>query len=196
MEEGRPMRQSDGKSEKEKMLAGELYDAGDPQLQTDLAAAKDWMVRYNAALAMPVAERRELLRERLAAVGDGSTIRPPFHCDYGFNISLGTGVFLNYNCVILDVVAVTIGDKTQIGPGVQILTADHPRGVAERESGLEFGRPIRIGRNVWIGGGAIILPGVTVGDDAIIGAGSVVTRDVPSGITVVGNPARPPSRTA
>lgn len=189
------MRQSDGRSEKEKMLAGELYDAGDPQLQADLAAAKDWMVRYNAALAMPVAERRELLRERLGAVGDGSTIRPPFHCDYGFNISLGTGVFLNYNCVILDVVAVTIGDKTQIGPGVQILTADHPRGFAEREAGLEFGRPIHIGRNVWIGGGAIILPGVTVGDDAIIGAGSVVTRDVPSGVTVVGNPARPPSRT-
>ena len=184
------MRQSDGKSEKEKMLAGELYDAGDPQLQADLAAAKDWMVRYNAALAMPVAERRELLRERLAAVGDGSTIRPPFHCDYGFNISLGTGVFLNYNCVILDVVAVTIGDKTQIGPGVQILTADHPRGFAEREAGLEFGRPIHIGRNVWIGGGAIILPGVTVGDHAIIGAGSVVTRDVPSGVTVMGNPAR------
>jgi maltose O-acetyltransferase len=190
MEEGRPMPQSDGKSEKEKMLAGELYDAGDPQLQADLAAAKDWMVRYNAALAMPVAERRELLRERLAAVGDGSTIRPPFHCDYGFNISLGTGVFLNFNCVILDVVAVTIGDKTQIGPGVQILTADHPRGFAEREAGLEFGRPIHIGRNVWIGGGAIILPGVTVGDHAIIGAGCVVTRDVPSGVTVMGNPAR------
>jgi maltose O-acetyltransferase len=190
MEEERPMRQSDGRSEKEKMLAGELYDAGDPQLQADLAATREWMVRYNAALAMPVAERRALLRERLAAVGDGSTIRPPFHCDYGFNISLGKGVFLNFNCVILDVVAVTIGDKTQIGPGVQILTADHPRDFAEREAGLEFGRTIHIGRNVWIGGGAIILPGVTVGDDAIIGAGSVVTRDVPSGATVMGNPAR------
>ena len=117
-------------------------------------------------------------------------IRPPFHCDYGFNISLGAGVFLNFNCVILDVVEVTIGDRTQIGPGVQILTADHPRDAAKRGSGLEFGRPIRIGRNVWIGGGAIILPGVTIGDNALIGAGSVVTRDVPAGVTAFGNPAR------
>ena len=100
-------------------------------------------------------------------------------------------MFLNFGCVILDVVEVTIGDKTQIGPNVQILTADHPRNAAEREAELEFGRKIHIGRNVWIGGGAIILPGVTVGDDAVIGAGSVVTRDVLSGATVVGNPARP-----
>jgi serine acetyltransferase len=108
-------------------------------------------------------------------------IRPPFHCDYGFNISLGAGVFLNFNCVILDVVEVTIGDRTQIGPGVQILTADHPRDAAGRASGLEFGRPVSIGHNVWIGGGAIILPGVSIGDAALIGAGSVVTRDVPAG---------------
>ena len=146
--------------------------------------------RYNAAVALPVDERRQLLVERLAAVGEDVNIRPPFHCDYGFNISLGEGVFLNFNCVILDVVAVTIGDRTQIGPGVQILTADHPREAAQRESGLEFGRPVSIGRNVWIGGGAIILPGVTIGDDVLIGAGSVVTRDVPSGSTAFGNPAR------
>ncbi len=131
-----------------------------------------------------------LLLERLAAVGDGAVIRPPFHCDYGFNISLGMGVFLNFNCVILDVVEVTIGDKTQIGPGVQILTADHPRDAAGRASGLEFGRPVHIGGNVWIGGGTIILPGVTIGDDALIGAGSVVTHDVPVGATAFGNPAR------
>ena len=120
----------------------------------------------------------------------GATIRPPFHCDYGFNISLGDGAFLNFNCLILDVVAVTIGARTQIGPGVQILTADHPRDPAERASGLEFGRPISIGANVWIGGGAIILPGVRIGDDALVGAGAVVTRDVAPGATVVGNPAR------
>jgi maltose O-acetyltransferase len=178
------------RSEKDKMLAGELYDAGDPELQADLAVTRTWLVRYNAALAAPTAERRALLRERFAAVGEGSTIRPPFHCDYGFNIRIGAGVFLNFNCVILDVMAVTIGDKTQIGPGVQILTADHPRGAAERAAGLEFGRPIHIGRNVWIGGGAILLPGVTIGDDAVIGAGSVVTRDVPLGATAFGNPAR------
>lgn len=172
------------------MLAGELYEASAPELQADLAATAGWLARYNVALALPPEERRRLLLERIAAVGEGADIRPPFHCDYGFNISLGRGVFLNFNCVILDVVAVTIGDRTQIGPGVQILTADHPRDPATRESGLEFGRPIHIGRNVWIGGGALILPGVTVGDDAVIGAGSVVTRDVPGGATAVGNPAR------
>jgi maltose O-acetyltransferase len=178
------------RTEKEKMLAGELYDAGAPELQADLAATHRWLVRYNAALDASAADRRELLLECLAAVGDGAVIRPPFHCDYGFNIRLGAGVFLNFNCVILDVVAVSIGDKTQIGPAVQILAADHPRDPAERTAGLEFGRPIRIGRNVWIGGGAIILPGVTIGDDALIGAGSVVTRDVPAGAVAVGNPAR------
>ncbi|TCR61673.1 sugar O-acetyltransferase [Bosea sp. BK604] len=179
------------RSEKDKMLAGGLYDASDAELQADAAAAAAWMARYNATLAMPAEERHALLAERFAAAGPGCVIRPPFHCDYGFNISLGTGVFLNFNCVILDVVAVTIGDKTQIGPGVQILTADHPRDAAERRSGLEFGRPVTIGRNVWIGGGALILPGVRIGDDAIIGAGSVVTRDVPAGATALGNPARP-----
>lgn len=181
---------SDGRTEKEKMLAGALYDASDPGLQADAAATMAWLARYNATLALPAAERRQLLVERFAAVGEGAVVRPPFHCDYGFNISLGAGVFLNFGCVILDVVAVTIGDRAQIGPGVQILAADHPRDAARRATGLEFGRPIRIGRNVWIGGGALILPGVTVGDDSVIGAGSVVTRDVPAGATVVGNPAR------
>jgi maltose O-acetyltransferase len=178
------------RSEKAKMLAGELYDAGDAELQADAAAARAWMSRYNAALALPLPERRKLLAEGIGAMGEGATVRPPFHCDYGYNIRLGAGVFLNFNCIILDVVAVIIGDKTQIGPGVQILTADHPRDHATRDAGLEFGRPIRIGRNVWIGGGAIILPGVTIGDDAVIGAGSVVTRDVPAGATAFGNPAR------
>jgi maltose O-acetyltransferase len=178
------------RTEKEKMLAGELYDASDPELQADLAATHCWLVRYNATLDDTPAERRALLLERLAAVGDGAMIRPPFHCDYGLNISLGTGVFLNFNCVILDVVAVGIGDGTQIGPAVQILAADHPRDPAVRAAGLEFGRAISIGRNVWIGGGAIILPGVSIGDDALIGAGSVVTRDIPAGATAFGNPAR------
>jgi len=172
------------------MLAGALYHAADPELQADQAAARDWMQRYNATLAASDAERLALLRTRLGAVGADVVIRPPFFCDYGYNIHLGDGVFLNFNCIVLDVVAVHIGERTQIGPGVQILTADHPRDAATRATGLESGRPIRIGRNVWIGGGAIILPGVTIGDDAIIGAGSVVTRDVPAGRTAFGNPAR------
>jgi maltose O-acetyltransferase len=178
------------RGEKEKMLAGELYDAGAAELQADLAANHRWLARYNAALAEGPAHWHALLKERLAEVGDGALIRPPFHCDYGFNIHLGAGVFLIFGCVILDVVEVRIGERTQIGPGVQILAADHPREPARRATGLEFGRPVRIGRNVWIGAGALILPGVSVGDDALVGAGSVVTRDVPAGATVVGNPAR------
>jgi maltose O-acetyltransferase len=177
-------------TQKHKMLSGQLYHADDPEIQADQQSAKEWMVRYNAALSATAGERRQLLRERLATVGNGAVIRPPFHCDYGYNISLADDVFLNFNCVILDVVAVSIGTGTQIGPAVQIYTADHPRDPAVRATGAEFGRPIAIGRNVWIGGGAIILPGVTIGDDAIIGSGSVVTRNVPPGVTVLGNPAR------
>lgn len=172
------------------MLAGELYVATGEELAADARRVADWMDCYNASIAATQKNYPALLREMLAEVGEGAYIRPPFHCDYGYNISLGDGVFLNFNCVILDVVQVTIGDFTQIGPAVQILTADHPRDPAHRAQMLEFGRPVTIGRNVWIGGGAIILPGVTIGDDAIIGAGSVVTRDVPAGATAVGNPAR------
>ena len=178
------------KTEKQKMLAGELYRP-DAELARDQAATKAWLVRYNAALALPVSERHTLLSERFAHVGKGAVIRPPFFCDYGTNIHLGDGVFLNFNCVILDVVGVIIGDRTQVGPAVQIYTADHPRDAETRAAGLEFGRPVTIGRDVWIGGGAILLPGVTVGDGAVIGAGSVVTRDVGAGQTVTGNPARP-----
>lgn len=177
------------RTEKEKMLAGELYRPDD-ELALDSRRASAWMDRYNSTIDRTLPERHALLSELFAAVGEGATIRPPFHCDYGYNISLGAGVFLNFNCCILDICAVSIGDLTQIGPGVQILGADHPRDPVERRALLEFGRPIRIGANVWIGGGALIMPGVTIGDDAIIGAGSVVTRDVPAGATVVGNPAR------
>jgi maltose O-acetyltransferase len=178
-------------TEKEKMLAGELYRPGDAEIQVDQADTKRWLVRYNAALGLSADARRALLAERLAAVGEGAVVRPPFHCDFGYNIHLGKDVFLNFNCVILDVVEVAIGDRTQIGPAVQIYAADHPRDAQMRKSGLEFGKPVRIGFDCWIGGAAIILPGVTIGDGAVIGAGSVVTRDVAAGATVVGNPARP-----
>ncbi len=178
-------------TEREKMLAGLSYWPLDPELQALAATAERWMARYNAGLPTSPAERLALLREGLGAVGDDSVVRPPFHCDYGGNITLGRGVFINFNCIILDVVAVSIGDGTRIGPGVQILTADHPRDAAERRAGGESGRPIRIGPHAWIGGGAIILPGISIGEDAVVGAGSVVTRDVPAGSTVLGNPARP-----
>jgi maltose O-acetyltransferase len=175
------------RSERDKMLSGGLYRPGDPEIQADLAATARWLARYNVTSP---GERPALLRERLGSVGQGAEIRPPFFCDYGFNIRLGAGAFLNFNCVVLDVVEVTIGDRTQIGPAVQIYAADHPRDPKQRLSGVEFGRPVHIGRNVWIGGGALILPGIRIGDDAIIGAGSLVTKDVPAGATVRGNPAR------
>lgn len=177
-------------SEKAKMLAGQPYRGNDPELVRERVAADVWMARLNGSAGAGPDEVHAILREQLAAVGEGAMIRPPFHCDYGSNIRLGAGAFLNFSCVVLDVVEVVIGDGTQIGPGVQILTADHPRDPAERAGGLEWGVPVRIGRNVWIGGGAIVLPGVTIGDDAIVGSGAVVTRDVPAGATVVGNPAK------
>lgn len=180
----------DVRSQKQRMLAGDLYIADDPELTEDNRRISDWLDRYNATNTKTQPERQVLLTEAFAQVGEGCNIRPPFHCDYGYNISLGRGVFLNFNCCILDVVAVSIGDMTQIGPGVQILTADHPRDPVQRRQMLDFGRPIRIGANVWIGGGALIMPGVTIGDDTIIGASSVVTRDVPAGSIAVGNPAR------
>jgi maltose O-acetyltransferase len=171
-------------SEKEKMLRGELYFAEDAALVAERAAAEILQRRYNAS------GDRAVLKELVGACGEGTTIRAPFYCDYGYNVFLGSKVFLNFGCVLLDVCRIEIGDGTQIGPGVQIYAADHPRDVAVRMQGLENGRPVRIGKDVWIGGGAIVLPGVTVGDGAVIGAGSVVTRDVAAGSTVMGNPAR------
>ncbi len=149
----------------------------------------EWIDRFNAQ-GLSDKERHSLLVERFASVGEEALIRAPFFCDYGYNISLGVGTFLNVNCIILDVEPVFIGEGTAIGPAVQILASDHPRDPRLRQQKIRFGRPVTIGANVWIGGGAIILPGVTIGDDAIVGAGSIVTRDVAAGVTVVGNPAR------
>lgn len=176
-------------TEKEKMISGALYRAGDPELVADRKRAQALMRDYNATVYGD--ETRPGLLARLLGASDGAVIRPPFHVDYGYNIRLSPGVFLNYGCVFLDVCAIEVGENTQMGPYVQVLTADHPRDPETRDTGLEFGRPISIGRNAWIGGGALILPGVTVGDDAVIGAGAVVTRDVEAGQTVAGNPARP-----
>lgn len=148
------------------------------------------MAHYNSDPAASEAVRHVRLVELFAEVDEHTVIRPPFFCDYGSNIVIGAGFFLNFSCVILDVARVEIGALTQIGPGVQVLAADHPRGPEARRAGLESGRPVRIGTNCWIGAGALILPGVRVGDDAIIGAGAVVTRDVQPRATVAGNPAR------
>jgi maltose O-acetyltransferase len=172
------------------MLSGALYRADDSELVIDRRRAETLLRVYNASPPEDELRREQLLAQILGAAGQGAIVRPPFHCDYGFNIRLGRGVFLNFNCVLLDVATIAIGDGTQVGPAVQIYAADHPRDAGRRREGWEFGRPVTIGRDVWIGGGAILLPGVTVGDGAVIGAGSVVTRDVAPGATVFGNPAR------
>ncbi|WP_227269477.1 sugar O-acetyltransferase [Roseobacter weihaiensis] len=179
------------RSEKDKMIAGELYQPGDVELVRDRARNQDIQRRYNTTIVSDSAERKSILDEWLGSHSEGCALRAPLHMDYGYNVHLGRDVFLNYGCVLLDVCTIRIGDKTQIGPYVQILTADHPRDGATRDTGQEFGQPIEIGRNVWIGGGAIILPGVTIGDDAVVGAGAVVTKSVPPETTVAGNPARP-----
>lgn len=178
------------KSEEEKMLAGELYNPGDPQLCDDRARAQAFMRAYNTTIVTDGAVRKPLLAEHLGQIGDKCALRAPIFVDYGYNVFLGTGVFMNYGCVLLDVCTIHIGDYTQIGPGVQLYTADHPRDAGLRRAGVEFGSPIKIGANVWIGGHAVVLPGVTIGDEAIIGAGSVVTRDVAAGARVAGSPAR------
>jgi maltose O-acetyltransferase len=177
-------------SQKQKMLAGAHYDPGDPQLCEERARAQTFMRAYNATIVTDGAVRKPLLRDHLGSIGEKCAVRAPFYVDYGYNVFLGEGVFMNYGCVLLDVCTIHIGDYTQIGPGVQFYTADHPRDPALRRAGIEFGAAIKVGSNVWIGGHAIILPGVTIGDDAIIGAGSVVTRDVAAGARVAGNPAR------
>ena len=178
-------------SEKQKMIAGQLYMPGDSELVRDRARSQDLQRRYNDTTVADTDIRETLLSEWFGPIGAGTSLRAPIYTDYGYNISFGSQCFCNYGCVLLDVCTIRIGDMTQIGPYVQILTADHPRDAATRDAGLEFGQPVDIGRNVWIGGGAIILPGVKIGDNAVIGAGAVVTRSVAEGTTVAGNPARP-----
>lgn len=177
-------------SEREKMLAGDHYDPGDAELCRLRSKAQRFMSSYNQTIVDDGPVRDALLQSHIGAVGESCAIRSPVYIDYGVNIYIGDRVFLNYGCVLLDVCTIHIGSGTQIGPAVQIVTADHPRDPADRAAGLEMGKPISIGENVWIGSQAVILPGVTIGNDAIVGAGSIVTRDVPPGMTVVGNPAR------
>jgi maltose O-acetyltransferase len=176
-------------SEREKMLAGELYDALDPELVAARESARDLCQALNATREAETDARRAILRDLFGRGGDSVWMQPPFFCDYGTNIELGERVFFNFNCIILDVCRVRIGDYTMFGPAVQILTPMHPMNAAERRL-KEYGKPIDIGSDVWVGAGALILPGVTIGSGAVIGAGSVVTRDVPAGVFAAGNPCR------
>jgi len=177
-------------SEKAKMLIGELYDAADAKLVAERRRAQRLLARYNAIGPDDAETRETLLRELFGAVGNGADIQPRFSCDYGYNIRIGRQAFINYNCVFLDCAPIEIGNDLQMAPSVQLYTATHPLDRATRAAGLEYARPIRIGDGVWIGGGAIVLPGITIGDGCVVGAGSVVTHDLPPGSLALGNPAR------
>ena len=178
------------KTEKEKMLQGELYDPTDRELMIEKQTARRLARFYNQTGEKEEKIRTELLKELLGQIGERFFIEPPFRCDYGYNIHLGENFYANFDCVILDVCPVTIGGNCLIGPGVHIYTATHPLKSSERLAGLEYGKPVTIGNNVWIGGRAVINPGVTIGNDVVVAAGSVVTKDVPDGVVVGGNPAR------
>jgi maltose O-acetyltransferase len=176
-------------SERDKMLAGELYDALDPDLVRARDRARDLCQDLNATREADQQARRRILKELFGRGGDSVWMQPPFFCDYGCNIHLGQRVFFNFNCVVLDVCRVAIGDYTLLGPAVQVYTATHPPNAALRRQ-QESGKPVEIGSDVWVGGGAIICPGVTIGSKSVIGAGSVVTRDIPPGVFAAGNPCR------
>lgn len=176
-------------TEKQKMLAGELYLPMDPELVAARELARDLCQDLNATRDRDSELRRSILKKLFGRGGDTVWMQPPFFCDYGQNIFLGERVFFNFNCVVLDVCEVTIGDFTLFGPNVQIYTATHPMN-AELRRQQEFAKPITIGSDVWVGGGAIICPGVTIGDRTVIGAGSVVTKSIPAGVFAAGNPCR------
>ena len=177
-------------TEKEKMLSGQLYDASDSVLTAERHSARLLFQKINILTEEDKELRDKLFYDLFGKAGKNLSIEPPFYCDYGSNIRVGNNVFMNFNCCILDVMEVTMGDNILIGPNVQIYTATHPMDAKMRSSLLEFAKPIKIGNDVWIGGGAIICPGVTIGDRVVIGAGAIVTKDVPDDVFVGGNPAR------
>ncbi len=178
------------RSHRDRMLAGEDYLADDPDLNRERRRAAILTAKFNVTLGDQDAERDEILRELLGHVGVECTVRPPFRCDYGYQTSLGDRVFANWGLVALDVGKITIGDDVLIGPNVQLLTATHPLDPETRRAKWEGGKPIVIGNNVWLGGGMIVCPGVTIGDNTVVGAGTVVIRDLPANVVAVGNPAR------
>jgi maltose O-acetyltransferase len=178
------------KTEKEKMLAGELYDPLDKVLVDERMRTRLLIKQLNDSREDQVEERTRILKELIPNAAPGLWLQPPFYCDYGSYMIVGEKVFFNFNCVVLDVTYVKIGSRTLFGPNVQIYTATHPMDHKERSSSVEYAKPIIIGEDVWVGGSAVICPGVTIGDRTIIGAGSVVTKDIPSDVFAAGNPCR------
>eukprot|EP01066_Platyproteum_vivax_P002254 Platyproteum_vivax@DN12755_c0_g1_i1.p1 len=177
-------------TEKDKMLSGQLYDASDGVLVKERLEARDVVYQYNHSLPSKSSYRVELLKKLFGKTGKNIEIEPSFNCDYGYNIKVGENFYANFNCVILDVMEVNIGNNVMLGPAVQIYTATHPLDPTERSKMLESAKPISIGNEVWIGGGAIILPGVCIGNGVTIGAGSIVTKDIPDRVFAAGNPCK------
>lgn len=177
-------------TEKQKMLGGQLYNASDPELIFERQKARLLCKRFNDSRNDQPDVREALLIELIPFQGENLWIEPPFYCDYGSNIIVGYKVYFNFNCIILDVMKVSIGDNVLFGPSVQIYTAMHPMDWKERATGLEFAKPVTIGSDIWIGGGVIICPGVTIGNRSVIGAGSVVTRNIPDDVFAAGNPCK------
>jgi maltose O-acetyltransferase len=185
-----PRFQPDGRSNRQRMLAGDQYIADDPDLARESNRAANLTAAFNATADDDDAGRDRILRELLGSVGEGTVIRPPLQCDYGYQTHIGARTFANCGLVCLDVGRITIGDDVQIGPNVQLLTPTHPLEPGPRRAKWEGSRPITIGDNVWLGGGVIVCPGVSIGPNTVVGAGAVVTKDLPPNVLAVGNPAR------
>ncbi|MFC6824621.1 maltose acetyltransferase domain-containing protein [Halopelagius fulvigenes] len=177
-------------SEKEKMLAGEMYDPADETLAAERREARRLTDRYNATGADDDEERERLLRELFGSVGENPTVEPTLKCDYGYNVSVGDDFYANFDCVFLDVREIEFGDDCMLGPGVHVYAATHPLDAERRTSGREYGKPVTVGDRVWFGGRAVVNPGVTIGDDAVVASGAVVAEDVPESVVVRGNPAK------
>lgn len=178
------------KTEKEKMVAGEMYNPLDKHLVEDRLQTRLLIKSLNTTTEDDIRERSRLLKALMPNAAQDLWLQTPFYCDYGYNMIVGERVFFNFNCIVLDVAPVTIGSRTMFGPNVQVYTATHPLNHTERSSGLEYAKPIVIGEDVWIGGSTVICPGVTIGDRSVIGAGSVVTKDIPADVFAAGNPCR------
>jgi maltose O-acetyltransferase len=182
--------ETDNRIQRERMLAGDLYIADDPELAAASLRAAELTRAFNDSSPAEHAERRRILKELLGSLGDGTEIRPPFYCDYGSHTHVGARTFVNFGLVALDVAEIRIGDDVQVGPNVQLLTATHPLEPEPRREKWESAKPIAIEDNVWLGGGVIVCPGVTIGVNTVVGAGAVVTRDLPAGVLAAGIPAR------
>lgn len=175
---------------KELMLSGELYIADDPELIADYGRSQELVERYNATAWAEDEQRQAILEQLFGSLGEAVTVMPPLRCDYGDQVTVGARTFINYDCVMLSSAAIEIGESCQIAPRVQLLTATHPIDPRKRRDSWEYAKPIKLGDNIWLGGGVIVCPGVTIGDNTVVGAGAVVTRDLPSDVIAIGNPAR------